>query len=94
MNLEQDQLFEIISKLRTPAEAKRFFTDLCTPGELKALASRWKVVKLVDKGVAYREISQQTGASTATVTRVARSLSSGESGYRFMLDRTTSHKST
>ena len=80
-------LFEAISQLASPQECQRFLEDLCTPAELKAFADRWQAACLIAKGLPYREISQQTGTSTATITRVARSLSYGDGGYRLMLER-------
>ena len=74
------ELFEVISKLETPLEAKKFLRDLCTLKELTA--------KLIDQGVPYREIAKKTGSSTATITRVAHWLKHGHNGYRMMLDKT------
>jgi TrpR-related protein YerC/YecD len=73
--------------IATQAECERFFADLCTPGELLAMADRWKVARLLDQGMPYREIYEKTGVSTATITRVARALFLGRSGYRGALDR-------
>jgi TrpR-related protein YerC/YecD len=81
------ELFKAVASIRTAEEAERFLTDLCTPAELQAMADRWRVAKLLDKELPYREIYQRTGVSTATITRVARSLVYGESGYRKLLDR-------
>jgi len=81
-------LMEAVLQLRSADEAERFFRDLCTLGELRDLAQRWAVVRLLDAGLHYSEISRQTGASTATVTRIASWLHHGEGGYRLVLDRT------
>ena len=81
------ELFEVIVNLEDPEECARFFRDLCTLTELKAMAERWQVVQLVSEDIPYREISERTGASTATITRIARWLKYGEGGYRFMLER-------
>ena len=81
-------LFEAVLGLSTKADCEKFFSDLCTPGELLALADRWKVARLLDQGMPYREIYEKTGVSTATITRVARALFLGESGYRKALDHT------
>lgn len=81
------ELYRAILSLGSLQECERFFKDLCTQGELEAMADRWQVARLLDKGVSYREIYERTGVSTATVTRVARSLIHGESGYRNALDR-------
>lgn len=70
-------------------ELVRFLRDLLTPGEIRTIAERWRVARLLDEGGhSYREISEMTGASTTTVTRVARFLSQEPwQGYRTMLDR-------
>lgn len=81
-------LFGAILTLKDSAEVAAFFLDLCTPAELEALAGRWRVARLLDQGLPYREISDKTGISTATVTRVARCLTYGrDGGYRRILDR-------
>ena len=81
-------LFDAVLSLRGPGECASFFSDLCTPAELDALAGRWKVARLLGQGLPYREISKKTGISTATVTRVARCLTYGQDGgYRRVLDR-------
>ncbi len=81
------ELFEVIVHLEDSVECARFFRDLCTLTELKAMAERWQVAQLVSEEIPYREISQRTGASTATITRIAHWLKYGEGGYRFMLER-------
>jgi TrpR-related protein YerC/YecD len=68
-------------------EAADFLRDLCTLGELRDMSQRWAVVRLLDAGLHYGEISRQTGASTATITRIASWFYHGEGGYRRMLDR-------
>jgi len=75
--------------LRTGGEMRRFLRDLTTPGELQALAERWRVARMLDEGGrSYREISAETGVSTTTVTRVARFLTQEDNqGYRLVLDR-------
>lgn len=80
-------MFEAITLLKECDETARFFRDLCTVGELEAMAERWAVVRKVDRKVPYRKISRETGASTATVTRIAHWLRHGEGGYRLLLDR-------
>jgi TrpR-related protein YerC/YecD len=84
---DTDALLDAILRLETPAEAERFFRDLCTLGELRDMAQRWSVVRQLDAGRHYAEISRSTGASTATITRIASWLNHGEGGYRLMLDR-------
>jgi TrpR-related protein YerC/YecD len=81
-------LFGAIKLLRSEEEVERFFRDLCTTGELEAMGHRWRVAQLLDQGLPYQEIARISGASTATVTRVAQWLRRGEDGYRLMLSRT------
>ena len=80
-------LLDAVLRLETPAEAEQFFRDLCTLKELHDLAQRWAVTRLLDAGLHYAEISRTTGASTATITRIASWLNHGEGGYRAMLDK-------
>ena len=82
-------LFKAIRSLKTPAELESFMRDLCTLQELETLAHRWQVARLLDEGLPYLEIAQRTGASTATVTRVANWLRRGEGGYEAALQRTS-----
>ncbi len=84
---EIEDLLAAVASLRTPAEAGRFLRDLCTLSELEAMAHRWQVARLLDRGLPYLEIARRTGASTTTVTRVAHWLRHGEGGYRLALDR-------
>jgi TrpR-related protein YerC/YecD len=84
---DTESLLTAILRLETMAEAERFFRDLCTLSELHDMAQRWAVVRLLDSGMHYAEISRTTGASTATITRIASWLNHGEGGYRAMLDK-------
>ena len=84
---EVDALFDAFLSLASRAEAAAFLRDLCTLGEIRDLAQRWTVVRLLDAGLHYSEISRHTGASTATITRIASWLNHGEGGYRLLLDR-------
>ena len=81
------ELFQAILSLETRDEVERFLRDLCTLAELEAMAHRWAVARLVDRGLPYLEVATKTGASTTTVTRVAHWLRHGEGGYRLALDR-------
>ncbi len=85
---DTEALLEAILGLETLDETERFFRDLCTLNELRDMAQRWAVVRLLDSGKHYAEISRETGASTATITRIASWLNHGEGGYRAVLDRT------
>ncbi len=82
-------LAEALLGLQSVEEVKAFLDDLCTPSEMRAFAERFKVARLLDAGeLSYREISERTGASTTTVTRVARFLREmPHQGYRLVLDR-------
>ena len=91
---EISELCEAVASLRNPAEAARFLRDLCTLSELEAMAHRWQVVRLLEAGVPYLEISRRTHASTTTVTRVAHWLRHGEGGYRLLLDRMKRRRAT
>ncbi len=82
-----DRLFAAILTLRTPEECYRFFEDLCTVGELQALAQRLHAAELLRRGETYEVISAQTGMSSATISRIKRFLLYGADGYRLTLDR-------
>lgn len=82
-----DDLFETILALPDRAAAERFFRDLCTLREIHDLTQRWQVVRLLEAGRHYAEIARDTGASTATVTRIAAWLRHGTGGYRDALAR-------
>lgn len=80
-------LMQAIASLENQEEATCFFTDLCTPAELEAMADRWQVVPLLRQGVPYRSIHEKTGVSVATITRVARCLNLGTGGYALIAKR-------
>jgi TrpR-related protein YerC/YecD len=80
-----EALLEAIIRLDDTDEAAAFFRDLCTLGELHDMGQRWAVVRMLDQGLHYADISRLTGASTATITRIASWLKHGEGGYRAML---------
>ena len=81
------EVFDAILSLESRAEVESFLRDLCTMSELEAMAHRWQVAQLLEKGLPYLEIAERTHASTTTVTRVAHWLKHGEGGYRLALDR-------
>jgi TrpR-related protein YerC/YecD len=83
-----DELTAAFLTLRTPEEALRFLRDLCTRGELEALAHRWQIARLLQQGVPYLEIAERVHTSTATVTRVAQWVRHGAGGYALALERT------
>ena len=82
-----EALFDVLLDLESRDEAAAFLRDLCTLGEIRDLAQRWTVVRLLGAGLHYSEISRRTGASTATITRIASWLNHGEGGYRLLLER-------
>jgi TrpR-related protein YerC/YecD len=84
---DTDELIEAVLRLETADEAARFLRDLCTLGELRDLAQRWAVARRLHAGEHYAAISRETGASTATITRIASWLNHGEGGYREALGR-------
>lgn len=80
------ELHDALTALKNADEVEAFLADLCTPGELHAMAERWRAVQLVYDEVPYRKICEMTGVSTATVTRVARALNEG-TGYKTLIHR-------
>jgi TrpR-related protein YerC/YecD len=82
-----DQLFSAILSLKTKDECYAFFEDVCTINEILSLAQRFEVAKMLKEGFTYLEISEKTGASTATISRVNRSLIYGSDGYDIVFDR-------
>jgi TrpR-related protein YerC/YecD len=84
-----DELADAVLTLRTRDELRRFLRDLCTLGELEALAHRWQIVRLLDEGRPYLEIAERVHTSTATVTRVSQWLRHGAGGYALALERTS-----
>ncbi len=89
-NRDTDALFEAMLSLETVEEAALFFRDLCTLKEISDLSQRWAVVRKLDEGLPYREISGITGAATATITRINQWLRHGAGGYRLVLARAQS----
>ena len=82
-----DRLFEAMLKLETMEDCYLFFEDLCTISEIKAMAQRLEVAKMLEAEKTYTEICDATGASTATISRVNRSLHYGADGYKRVLAR-------
>ncbi len=81
------KLYEALLKLKTTEECYAFFSDLCTVSEQMAMEQRFEVAMLLDKGSIYNDVLEQTGVSSATVSRVKRALHYGAGGYRTILDR-------
>ena len=84
---QTDGLFEAILQLKDLEECYRFFDDICTVKEIQAIPQRLEVVKLLVENKTYHEIEDETGASTATISRINRSLNYGSDGYKLVLER-------
>lgn len=82
-----DYLFDAILKLETKEECYSFFEDLCTVNELLSLSQRFEVAAMLREHKTYLEIAEKTGASTATISRVNRSLNYGNDGYEMIFER-------
>ena len=82
-----EQLLEAVLTLNNIDECYSFFDDLCTMNEIKAISQRLKVGRMLIKGHTYNEIETDTGASTATISRVKRSLNYGNDGYKLVFNR-------
>ncbi|MFA0889186.1 MAG: YerC/YecD family TrpR-related protein [Synergistales bacterium] len=82
-----DQLCASILSLKTIDEAYRYLEDIATIGEIRALAQRLETARLLSEGYTYPQIAQQTGASTATISRVKKFLEYGADGYKAVLER-------
>ena len=81
------KMYEAILYLQNLDECMRFFDDLCTVTELMAMEQRYQVASCLDKGMIYNDILAETGASSATISRVNRSLQYGRGGYAIVFDR-------
>lgn len=82
-----DHLFDAILYLENLDECYSFFEDLCTVNELLSLSQRFEVASMLKAGKTYMEIAEKTGASTATISRVNRSLNYGNDGYEMIFSR-------
>ena len=82
-----DVLFEAVLKLQNIDECYKFFEDIATINELKAISQRIQVAKMLKDKKVYTEIAETTGASTATISRVNKCLNYGEGGYNIVLER-------
>ena len=82
-----EKMYEAILSLQNLDECMRFFDDLCTVTELMAMEQRYQVASCLDKGMIYNDILAETGASSATISRVNRSLQYGRGGYEIVFSR-------
>lgn len=87
-----NHLFDAIMTLKTQEECYNFFEDLCTINELLSLSQRFEVATMLRNNSTYLEITEKTGASTATISRVNRSLNYGTDGYELVFERLSSNK--
>lgn len=84
---ETDMLFQAVLSLKDEKECYAFFEDICTMKEIRDLSQRLQVALLLSKGIIFTEISAKTGASSATISRVNRSLNYGPGGYDIVIKR-------
>lgn len=83
----ESELYRAILTLRTPEECYAFLHDLCTQTELRAIEQRYAVARMLAEGMIYNDILAETGASSATVSRVNRSLLNGNDAYHMVFER-------
>lgn len=86
-NAQTDDLFEAVLQLEDMEDCYRFFEDICTIKEVQAIAQRLEVAKLLKANKTYNEIESETGASTATISRINRSLNYGADGYKLVFEK-------
>ena len=85
--LNFENLYEAVLKLKTKDDCRKFFEDICTIKEVQDLSQRLEVASLLSSGKNYQEVCKQTGASTATISRVSRCINYGAGGYAIVLDK-------
>ncbi len=90
-NKDVDALFQAVLQLKDMEECRAFFKDLCTYQELNAMAQRLHVAKMLYTHHVFTDIVAETGASTATISRVNRSIKNGEEGYKAVFERLGIH---
>ena len=86
-NKSIDELYKAISLIESVEEGYTFFEDLCTVTEIQAMAQRYHVALMLEQGVTYSEIAKETGASSATISRVNRALNYGAGGYKTLIEK-------
>ena len=82
-----DQFYEAVLSLRSMEECYRFFNDLCTLNEVQLITQRLEIAKLLKEGLTYHKIETEVGTSTATISKVKRSINQGNNSYDFIFDR-------
>ena len=93
-NKETDMLFETIANLKTKKECYDFFEDLCTIKEILDMAKRFEAAILLDKNESYNDIIKKIGISTATLSRINKSLQYGTGGYKAAIDNINKTKNS
>ena len=91
---EVDHLFEAVLSLQNKEECYSFFEDVCTVNELLSISQRYEVARMLRENKTYLDIAAKTGASTATISRVNRSLNYGSDGYDMVFKRLDEQKKT
>jgi len=89
---KNERLYRAILALETEEECYAFFQDLCTIAELRSMEQRYEVATLLSEGMVYSDILERTGASSATISRVARSLTDSDGGYERIFARMKGEK--
>ena len=84
---KSEKLYQAILMLKEEEECYNFFQDLCTVSELRSMEQRYEVATLLNEGMIYNDILEKTGASSATISRVNRSLINGAGGYESILEK-------
>ena len=82
-----DNLFHAVLSLKSVEECYKFFEDVCTIKEIQEIAQRLEVARLLKEGRAYNDVAKETGASTATISRVNKCISYGSGGYTIVFER-------
>lgn len=86
-NDSTDELCKALLSLKTQEECYAFLEDICTIKELLEMSQRLSVAKLLSQGMSYAQISQKTGVSTATISRISRCIEYGNGGYKMIIER-------
>lgn len=81
------QFYKAVLSLKDEEECRKFFDDVATIKEVLDMSARLEVARMLDEGTVFSEISRETGASSATISRVNKCLTYGEGGYKTVLDR-------
>ena len=93
-NQKTKDLIGIVLALKTPKEAKMFFRDLMTEGEILEFGNRWKAAQMLSIKASYPEIQKETGLSTLTIARISKLLKNGKGGYKLALNKLHHHNSS